>query len=136
MKDTLNRKVKHREPFRPFAPSVLAEEANAWFEVPEGALGTEYMLVACKVREGRAARIPAVVHIDGTCRVQTVTREQNPQFHAVISEFQKLTDVPVVLNTSLNDEEPIACTPEDAITTFKKTAIDFLAVGPYLVGRP
>jgi carbamoyltransferase len=133
MRDILNAKVKHREYFRPLAPSVLAEEAEAWFEIAKPTSAGDYMLMTYPARAEVAERIPAVVHVDGSCRIQAVRRETNPRYHRVISEFKKLTGVPVVLNTSFNDSEPIVCTPEDAIATFLKTRIDVLAIGDYLV---
>ena len=133
MRDILNAKVKHREYFRPLAPSVLSEEADAWFEIAKPTDAIDYMLMTYPARAEMADRIPAVVHIDGSCRVQAVRKETNPRYHRVISEFQKLTGVPIVLNTSFNDSEPIVCTPEDAIATFLKTEIDVLAIGDYLV---
>jgi carbamoyltransferase len=133
MRDILNAKVKHREYFRPLAPSVLAEEADAWFEIAKPTSAGDYMLMTYPARADKAERIPAVVHVDGSCRTQAVRRETNPRYHRVISEFQKLTGVPIVLNTSFNDSEPIVCTPEDAIATFLKTEIDVLAIGDCLV---
>ena len=91
------------------------------------------MLMTYPARANKKDRIPAVVHTEGSCRIQCVRRETNPRYHSVISEFQKLTGVPVVLNTSFNDQEPIVCTPEDAISTFLKTEIDVLAIGDRLV---
>ena len=133
MREILNHKVKHREYFRPFAPSVLHEEAANWFHIGKEALAADFMLVAYPAREEMKGRIPAVIHVDGTCRVQIVKQGANPQFHRVISEFNKLTGIPIVLNTSFNDQEPIICTPADAINTFMKTEIDYLAIGSFLV---
>ena len=116
----LNRRVKHREDFRPFAPSVLAERADEWFEVGPHLASHEYMLFACPTKAGRRERIPAVIHQDGTARVQLVRREANPRFHELISHFFARTGVPLVLNTSFNDSEPIVCTPAHAIATFRK----------------
>jgi carbamoyltransferase len=126
MRAILNQKVKHREDFRPFAPSVAAECADDWFEV--GAHGTshEFMLFACDVKPERRSLIPAVVHHDGSARVQLVRRESNPRFHELISCFQAQTGVPIVVNTSFNDSEPIVCSPTDAIVTFRKSGIDAL----------
>jgi len=125
IRDTLNRKVKHREDFRPFAPSVLAEEASAWFE-----------LFTCPARADKAHHIPAVLHVDGTARIQTVDAADNPRYHQLISAFADLTGVPMVLNTSFNDSEPIVCSPVDALRTFLATRIDAVALGGYLVQRP
>lgn len=133
MRDILNAKVKHREYFRPLAPSVLAEEAEAWFDIRKPTSAAEFMLMTYPARVEKRDRIPAVVHTDGSSRIQAVRRETNPRYHGVISAFQAITGVPVVLNTSFNDQEPIVCTPEDAIHTFLKTEIDALAIGDRLV---
>lgn len=135
MRDKLNRIVKHREEFRPFAPSVLAEELENWFQVKKPTPASQSMLVAYPVREERRARIPAVVHSDGTSRVQSVEANLNPLYHQLICEFQRKTDVPLVLNTSFNDREPIVCRPEDALATFCQTPLDALALGPFLVTK-
>jgi carbamoyltransferase len=135
MRDILNHKVKHRENFRPFAPSVLAEEADDWFDLGKPSAGHEYMLFACPAREGRRDRIPAVLHHDGTARLHVVRRQANPLFHEVIASFREATGVPLVLNTSFNDSEPIVCTPAQAIATFKKTKIDVLILGDFVVVR-
>ena len=128
MKDKLNAQVKHRESFRPFAPACLEESADEYFELD---CPSPFMLLVAKVKKDN---IPAVTHIDGTARVQTVNSSQNPKFYSLIKEFQKLTGVPVVLNTSFNDSgEPIVETPEDAIKTFKSTNIDALIIGGYLL---
>ncbi|MDC3955554.1 carbamoyltransferase family protein [Polyangium jinanense] len=133
MKEVLNDRVKHREPFRPFAPSVLVEEAGRWFCIGKSADASDFMLIAYPARPEQRERIPAVVHVDGTSRVQTVRRETNPRYHKLISAFQAITGVPMLLNTSFNDSEPIVCTPEHAIETFKGTRIDALAIGDFLV---
>jgi carbamoyltransferase len=126
MRNILNQKVKHREDFRPFAPSVMAEHADEWFEVGAHSTSHEFMLFACGVKADRRDRIPAVVHQDGTARLQLVRRESNPRFHELISCFFERTGVPLVVNTSFNDSEPIVCTPADAIVTFRKSGIDAL----------
>jgi carbamoyltransferase len=126
MRNILNQKVKHREDFRPFAPSVLAEHADEWFEVGAHATSHEFMLFACGVKAEQRDRIPAVVHQDGTARLQLVRRESNARFHELISCFFERTGVPLVINTSFNDSEPIVCTPADAIVTFRKSGIDAL----------
>jgi carbamoyltransferase len=126
MRNILNQKVKHREDFRPFAPSVIAERADEWFEVGTHSTSHEFMLFACAVKPDRRDRIPAVTHQDGTARVQLVRRDSNPRFHELISCFFARTGVPLVVNTSLNDSEPIVCTPTDAIVTFRKSGIDAL----------
>ncbi len=133
MKDYLNARVKHRESFRPFAPAVLEEEAAKWFDL-DGR--SAYMLRVAPVRPSVKERIPAVVHVDGTCRVQTVTAAENPGFHRVIRAFASLTGVPVVLNTSFNVAgKPIVETPRDAVECFCATEIDVLALGPLLLSK-
>jgi carbamoyltransferase len=133
MKDTLNRRIKHREPFRPFAPSVLAERTGEWFEQDDP---SPFMTMAYRVRPGRRRLIPAVTHEDGTARLQTVDREVNPRYHALISAFDRLTGVPAVLNTSFNENEPICCSPEEAVATFRRTRMDLLALGNFVVENP
>jgi carbamoyltransferase len=126
MRNILNQRIKHREDFRPFAPSALAEHADEWFEVGGHSRSHEFMLFACPVKADRRDRIPAIVHKDGSARLQIVQRESNPRFHELISCFYEETGVPVVINTSFNDSEPIVCTPADAIVTFRKSGIDAL----------
>jgi carbamoyltransferase len=128
MRAILNQKVKHREDFRPFAPSVLAEHADEWFETGKHSTSHEFMLFAPAVKPAQRGRIPAVVHQDGTARVQLVSRKSNPRFHELISHFFARTGVPLVVNTSFNDSEPIVCTPMDAIVTFRKSGIDALVM--------
>lgn len=133
MKDYLNARVKFREPFRPFAPAVLEEKASEWFEM-EGR--SPYMLRVVPARPDRRDRIAATVHVDGSCRVQTVSARDNPGFHAVIRAFERLTGIPVVLNTSFNIAgKPIVETPRDAVRCLTETAIDVLVLGPFLVSR-
>ncbi len=130
MKDTLNRRVKHREDFRPFAPSVLAEHCGGWFE---GAHPSPWMLLVYRVRPEKRALVPAITHVDGTARVQTVTAGDDPLFHDLIREFHALTGVPMLLNTSFNGRgEPIVCSPRDAVRCFLATGMDTLAIGPFL----
>lgn len=130
MKDILNNRVKHREPFRPFAPSAMLDRAEEIFETH----GQEspFMLLAPRIRPEKKNLVGAIVHADGTGRLQTVTTESNPRYYSLISNFYKLTGVPVVLNTSFNDREPIVETPGDAVSTFLRTDIDALAIGDYL----
>jgi carbamoyltransferase len=132
MKDILNSRIKHREAFRPFAPAILEEETQAWFVrgVP-----APTMLLVDMIRPERRDAIPAVTHVDGSGRLQTVSRRTNPIFHALISEFHRRTGVPVLLNTSFNENEPIVCTPKDALNCFLKTRMDALALGPFLLSR-
>jgi carbamoyltransferase len=126
MRNILNQKVKHREDFRPFAPSVLTEYANDWFEIGDTSTSHEFMLFACAAKPGQRDRIPSVLHHDGTGRLQLVSRQSNRRYHELISAFHELTGVPLVINTSFNDSEPIVCTPSDAIVTFRKSGIDAL----------
>lgn len=130
-KDVLNSKVKHREAFRPFAPVILDECTQDYFDIDRP---SPYMLLVPSVREDKRSVIPAVTHVDGTGRLQTVTREFNPHLYAIIEQFYKRTGVPVLLNTSFNVAgEPIVETPEDAIRCFLGTGIDALLVGNYLL---
>ncbi len=134
-RDQVNLAVKYRESFRPFAPAVLADRARDWFELPEGA-SAPYMEQVHMVREDRREQIAAVVHADGSGRLQTVEQATNPRYHALISRFAELTGVPVVLNTSFNlNGEPVVCTPTDAIRTFHSCGLDLLALGSYLVRK-
>lgn len=133
MKDTLNARIKHREMFRPFAPSVLAEATSEYFEK---SFPSPFMTQAYSVRPEKRAAIPAPTHVDGTGRLQTVTREANPRFWKLIREFGNLTGVPVVLNTSFNDNEPIVCRPEEAIDCFLRTKMDTLVLGDILARKP
>ncbi|MDJ0681447.1 MAG: carbamoyltransferase C-terminal domain-containing protein [Xenococcaceae cyanobacterium MO_167.B52] len=131
----LNLKVKHRENFRPFGPSVLLEKAKDWFEIGRPSESLKYMLFACPVRPEKQDKIPAVVHVDGTSRIQLVDRTTNPKYYRLIEQFEKNTGVPLVLNTSFNDSEPIVCSPQDAISTFNRTNIDALILGDFIIER-
>ncbi|MFG2041321.1 carbamoyltransferase [Dactylosporangium sp. NPDC048998] len=131
-RDALNDRIKHREPFRPFAPAVLAGRASEWFELD---VPSPFMLLAPNVRPECRDAIPGVVHIDGTARVQTVDPAVAPQFGSLIEHFEKITGVPVVLNTSFNDREPIVETPADALATFEASDLDALCLGDYLVEK-
>jgi len=132
MKEVLNRRIKHREIFRPFAPSILAEATGEWFEKSHP---SPFMTLAYSVRPEQRDKIPAPTHVDGTGRLQTVTREANPRYHALISAFRDFTGVPVVLNTSFNDNEPIVCKPEEALDCFLRTQMDALVLGNFLITR-
>ncbi len=136
MRTILNQKVKHREDFRPFAPSVLAEHADDWFELGAPSTSHEFMLFACLVKPDRRDLIPAVLHQDGSARVQIVHRKSNPRFHELISRFFEKTGVPIVVNTSFNDSEPIVCAPTDAIVTFRKSGIDALIMDDMVLTAP
>jgi carbamoyltransferase len=130
-KDTLNHEVKHREAFRPFAPSILEEYTQDYFEIDRP---SAYMLLVPKVRKEKRERIPAVTHVDGTARLQTVSKDFNPHLYSIIKGFQEKTSVPVLLNTSFNvANEPIVESPEDAIRCFLSTGIDALLIGDYLL---
>ena len=132
MKDILNQRIKKREPFRPFAPSILAEYVGDYFEQTHPA---PTMLMVYQIKPERRGEIPAVTHVDGSGRLQTVSRDENARFYQLIEEFYKLTGVPVVLNTSFNENEPIVCTPRDAIDCFLKTRMDVLYIGNHSVRR-
>jgi carbamoyltransferase len=132
MKDVLNARIKHREPFRPFAPSILAERAADWYEQ---SYPSPFMVLVYKTASDKRARVPAVNHVDDTGRVQSVEARVEPRYHRLISEFERRTGVPILLNTSFNENEPIVMTPRDALDTFAKTRIDVLALGNFLVRR-
>jgi carbamoyltransferase len=132
MKDILNSRIKHRESFRPFAPSILEERVGDYFDHSHP---SPFMLMTYLVKPEKRSEIPAPTHVDGTGRLQTVNREQNPRYWRLISEFESLTGVPVVLNTSFNDNEPVVCKPEEAIECFLRTKMDVLAIGNYLVEK-
>ncbi len=136
MKDKLNEKIKHREPFRPFAPSVVKEAADSFFEFGGANPQTEspFMLLVARVRPDRQHLVPAITHVDGTARVQTVSRAQNPLYYDLIQEFGKLTGAPVLLNTSFNVRgEPIVCTPAEAFNSFSHTDMDYLVMEDALI---
>ena len=132
MKDILNIKIKRRESFRPFAPSILKEEMTEWFEQNEDVpfMGQVYQII----KEKRCL-IPAVTHVDGSGRLQTVCERTNPRFYALIKEFKNLTGVPILLNTSFNENEPIVCKPEEALETFLRTKMDTLVIGNWKIKR-
>lgn len=132
MKEILNRRIKHRESFRPFAPSILAEATGDYFEKSHP---SPFMTLAYSVRPEMRDKIPAPTHVDGTGRLQTVTRDANSRYWQLIKAFENLTGVPVVLNTSFNDNEPIVCRPEEAIDCFLRTQMDALVLGDFLVVR-
>lgn len=132
MKDVVNERIKHREPFRPFAGAVPLERASEFFDVTGG---SPFMQFVVPIRPAVEDRIRAISH-GGTCRVQTVAAIENPAFHELLAEFGSLTSVPILLNTSFNDaDEPIVCSPTDAVRTFLRTDLDALVLGPYLVTR-
>lgn len=132
MKDILNERIKKREPFRPFAPSILEDRVGDYFEQTHPA---PTMLMVYQIKPERRADIPAVTHVDGSGRLQTVSREVNDRYYQLISDFNELTGVPIVLNTSFNENEPVVCTPRHAIDCFLKTKMDVLYIGNYTVRR-
>jgi carbamoyltransferase len=135
IRDRVNRAVKHREEFRPFAPAVLAEHAAACFAM-DGLCESSFMLLTFAARPERRSSFEAAVHRDGTSRIQTVTSEQNPKFHALLQRFHDATGTPMLLNTSFNvNGEPIVCSPEEAIESFLSTDLDALVIGDVVVER-
>ncbi|MFC1748554.1 carbamoyltransferase [Pseudomonadota bacterium] len=129
--DRVNLKIKYRESFRPFAPSVLKESASEWFD--QGGIPDQYMLMVAQVKN---PAIPAVTHVDNSSRIHTVSEKSNQKYHALIREFEELTGVPVIINTSFNQRgEPIVCSPVDALNCFLRTEMDYLAIGNFLVDK-
>ena len=135
MKDAINAAVKYREAFRPFAPSVLEEEKDAWFDI-EAETVVPFMERVYPIRPAMRGRIPAVTHVDGSGRLQTVSADTNPLYHALIREFARATGVPIVLNTSFNVQgEPIVMSPSDALRTFFTCGLDSLVIGPFVLDK-
>jgi carbamoyltransferase len=132
MKEILNQRIKKREPFRPFAPSILEEKVGDYFEQSHPA---PTMLMVYQIKPERRAEIPAVTHVDGSGRLQTVSRSLNERYYQLITDFYELTGTPIVLNTSFNENEPVVCTPRHAIDCFLKTRMDVLYLGNYSVRR-
>lgn len=132
MKELLNAKIKRRESFRPFAPSVLEEAVSNWFEEDDA---VPFMMQVFQIREDKRKRIPAVTHVDGSGRLQTVSRKTNPLYHRLIETFANLTDVPMVLNTSFNENEPVVCRPDEALNCFLRTNMDVLVMGDTVLSR-
>jgi carbamoyltransferase len=132
MKDVLNSRIKYREPFRPFCPSVLAEETGDWFEIN---YPSPFMVMAYPIRPAKRPLVPAITHQDGTGRLQTVEKEVNPLYWKLIRKFADLTDVPILLNTSFNENEPIVHTPQQALDCFLRTNMDALVLGPYFLRK-
>jgi carbamoyltransferase len=132
MKDILNLKIKRRESFRPFAPSILREAVSDWFEQDDD---VPFMMQVYPIREEKRSMIPAVTHADGSGRLQTVHRETNPRYYHLIEAFHGLTGVPLVLNTSFNENEPVVCLPEEALDCFLRTRMDVLVLGGWFVQR-
>lgn len=132
MKDILNAKIKRRESFRPFAPSVLKEYVAEWFE-EDG--DVPFMMQVYQIQEDKRAEIPAVTHVDGSGRLQTVYRQTNPRYWALIEAFRQITSVPMVLNTSFNENEPVVCQPVEALECFMRTGMDMLVLGNRIIRR-
>lgn len=132
MKDILNLKIKRRESFRPFAPSILREAVPAWFEQDDD---VPFMMQVYQIREERRSQIPAVTHVDGSGRLQTVCEHTNPRYYGLINAFYKLTGVPLVLNTSFNENEPVVCRPEEALDCFLRTKMDVLVMENWMLTR-
>jgi carbamoyltransferase len=132
MKDILNTKIKRRELFRPFAPSIHRDAVGDFFETE---YDVPFMQQVFKIREEKRKLIPAVTHVDGTGRLQTVTKQQNPLYWLLIEEFRKITEIPMVLNTSFNENEPIVCRPAEALNCFLRTKMDLLVLGNYMLSR-
>lgn len=133
MKEILNRRIKHREPFRPFAPACMVEHASEYFDID---IDSPFMLLITTAKPLAQKKIPAVVHHDNTARVQTISPDQNPNFYNTISEFKKITGIPVLINTSFNvNGEAIVETPLDALESFAHMDIDYLAIGDYFISK-
>jgi carbamoyltransferase len=132
MKEILNSRIKYREPFRPFCPSILAERVGEYFETD---YPSPFMVMAYKIKPQQRERIPAVTHGDGTGRLQTVEREVSPQYWKLIHKFEEVTGVPVLLNTSFNENEPIVQTPAQAIDCFLRTRMDVLSIGGFILNK-
>ncbi len=131
-RDEINARVKGREPFRPFAPSVLDDNASAYFDLPDRT-AAPFMIVTFQTRESVRGKIPGVVHVDGSARVQTVSKKDNPRYYRLLHQFAALTGLPVLLNTSFNRAgEPIVCSPDDAVRCFLESGLDALVIGDYV----
>lgn len=132
MKDILNLKIKRRESFRPFAPSILRDSVAEWFETD---YDVPFMLQVYQIREEKRASIPAVTHVNGSGRLQTVTENQNPRYYRLIRAFGELSGVPILLNTSFNENEPVVCRPQEALDCFLRTQMDVLVMGDWFISR-
>ncbi len=132
MKEILNVKIKRRESFRPFAPSILRESVAEWFETDDD---VPFMMQVYQVRHEKRTLIPAVTHVDGSGRLQTVYRQTNPRYYRLIECFKDLTGIPIVLNTSFNENEPVVCQPEEALDCFLRTRMDLLVMGSWCIRR-
>jgi carbamoyltransferase len=132
MKGILNSKIKRRESFRPFAPSILEEAVSEWFEEDDA---VPFMMQVFQIREGKRQLIPAVTHVDGSGRLQTVSRRANPLYHRLITAFHERTSIPMILNTSFNENEPVVCKPQEALDCFLRTQMDVLVLGSTIIAR-
>jgi len=132
IKEILNLKIKRRESFRPFAPSILREDVTNWFEEDDD---VPFMMKVFQINEEMRSKIPAVTHADGSGRLQTVYKDTNPRYYKLIEEFKKITGVPIVLNTSFNENEPVVCNPQEALDCFLRTKMDVLVLGNYFIKR-
>tara|TARA_B100001741_G_scaffold309579_2_gene307458 strand:- start:1229 stop:2977 length:1749 start_codon:yes stop_codon:yes gene_type:complete len=132
MKNILNSKIKRRESFRPFAPSILKEQVSEWFEIDDD---VPFMMKVFQIKEKKRSIIPAVTHIDGSGRLQTVYKDRNEKYYNLIKQFYKISKVPILLNTSFNENEPIINRPDEALNCFLRTKMDVLALGNYLIIR-
>lgn len=132
MKDILNLKIKRRESFRPFAPSILREHVSEWFEQDDD---VPFMMEVFQVRADKRAQIPATTHVDGSGRLQTVHQQTNPRYYRLIESYRQITGVPMVLNTSFNENEPVVCTPQEALDCFLRTKMDVLVLNDWMITR-
>ena len=132
MKDILNLKIKRRESFRPFAPSILREHVSEWFEQDDD---VPFMMEVFQVRADKRTQIPATTHVDGSGRLQTVHQDTNPRYHRLIESYRQITGVPMVLNTSFNENEPVVCTPQEALDCFLRTKMDVLVLNDWMITR-
>jgi carbamoyltransferase len=132
IKQILNHKIKRRESYRPFAPSILREHVAEWFEEDDD---VPFMMQVFQIREEKRSLIPAVTHVDGSGRLQTVYRRTNPRYWRLIEAFREITGVPMVLNTSFNENEPVVCSPAEALDCFLRTKMDLLVLGDAVIDR-
>jgi carbamoyltransferase len=132
MKDILNLKIKRRESFRPFAPSIMREYVTEWFEQDDD---VPFMMEVFQVKPDKRAQVPATTHVDGSGRLQTVHQETNPRYHRLIDSYRQITGVPIVLNTSFNENEPVVCKPQEALDCFLRTKMDVLVLNDWIVTR-
>ena len=132
MKDILNMKIKKRESFRPFAPSILREAVAEWYEIDHD---VAFMQQVYQIKPEKQKLIPAVTHVDGSGRLHTVREDQNPLFYRLIKSFEARTGIPLLLNTSFNENEPVVCSPEDALDCFLRTKMDIVVIGDWVIDK-